>query len=78
MLSVNKLGPLVVYVVLTNTFCDGWVNTWSADGQPHVFNSWAEAQAELDNFLLDSKEDGLDYSRDQYKIVGFKGQELNP
>jgi len=62
-------GGKMRYEVLTDTFCDGWVNTWSADDQPHIFNSLAEAQAELDNFLLDSEADGLDYSRDQYKIV---------
>lgn len=43
--------------VRQNTFCGGWVNTWSIteDGvsKPHTFATREEAQAELNAFLKD-------------------------
>jgi hypothetical protein len=35
------------------TLCDGWVNTWSDDEGATTFNSEAEAQDELDEYLRD-------------------------
>jgi hypothetical protein len=63
------------YEVQHNTICDGWVNTWTDDGAPTVFDSKAEANAELDSFLDDTLDDFrngyLDepYNRSEFRVV---------
>ena len=59
------------------TLCDGWINTWSdgETGEPTVFDSFKDAQEELDQFLLDEEEAYFNgyiedkYQRDEFKIV---------
>ena len=45
------------YEVQTWTLCDGWINTWSVSDEtgeaPETFATQKEAQAALDEFLLD-------------------------
>lgn len=43
------------YIVEEFTLC-GWENTWSDDEGATVFNTKAEAQAELDWFIHDCQE----------------------
>jgi hypothetical protein len=63
------------FEILQNTICDGWVNTWTSDGLPEYFDSFADAVDELDTFLMDTQdsfEQGyLDsmYKREEFKIV---------
>ena len=35
------------FAVQTYTLCDGFVNCWSIDEQPHLFDTRAEAEKEL-------------------------------
>jgi hypothetical protein len=49
------------YAVLTETLCDGWVNCWTtgeADGSeaPSLFDTEAEAQAEIDDCIEGMRE----------------------
>ncbi len=57
-----------MYQIQTDTICDGWVNTWHTDDTPTVFKSFGEAMLELDVFLMEVKQDGLDYDREDYRI----------
>ena len=49
------------YEVQQYTLCDGWINTWSIEengvSTPEVFDSKAEAQAEIDAFLQEIAEE---------------------
>jgi len=45
------------YIIETYTLCDGWINTWSDDDGPTVFNSKQDAEAELAYFLQDEKQE---------------------
>jgi hypothetical protein len=38
------------------TLCDGWTNTWSEDGRALTFATRREAEAELKEFLADTRE----------------------
>jgi len=40
------------YIIETRTFCDGWVNTWTDDGKPVIFDNFQEAQEELNIYLF--------------------------
>ena len=53
-----------MYQVLTRTYVDGWINCWTIDGAPWVFDTVAEAQAEIDDLLQDLS----DYRVDDYRI----------
>lgn len=44
------------YIIETYTLCDGWLNLWSDEGGPTVFNSKQEAEAELECYLQDEKQ----------------------
>lgn len=69
------------YEVQHYTLCGGWVNTWTIceDGieKSHVFNSEAEASAELDGFFQDIEEEiqygerdaDNGYDREGFRIV---------
>lgn len=70
------------YEVQQYTFCEGWVNTWTICendqiASPEYFDSYAEAQAELDNFFAEiaseiaSGERPRDngYDREDFRIV---------
>ena len=42
------------YIVETNTYCDGWVNTWTDDDEkPVVFDSLQDAENELSLYIIE-------------------------
>lgn len=48
----------MAWEVQQDTLCQGWVNTWSIEGEdgtyvPQTFETEAEAQAEIDEFLCE-------------------------
>ena len=47
-----------------DTICDGWVMAWEGANYP----LYSEAMLELDVFLMEVKQDGLDYDREDYRI----------
>lgn len=56
-------------------FCDGWANTWTADGQPLIFATAAEAQAALDDYLSDIEDqiaDGDRHPEHGYERIEFR------
>lgn len=66
------------YVVEHQTLCDGWINTWSVDDEPEVFNSYEEAKGALDWFLKEEKKafkrgeiDNM-YEADEFRISELK------
>jgi hypothetical protein len=44
------------YEVQTLTWADGWVNTWSIDGDPEYFDTYEDAEFALHEMLADIKE----------------------
>ena len=63
------------YVVEHQTLCDGWINTWSVDDKPEVFDSYDEAERSLDSFLNEEKKafkrgeiDNM-YEADEFRIT---------
>jgi hypothetical protein len=62
------------YAIETDTFCDGWVNTWTDDDEsPVLFDTLEQAQQELADYLFElSIEVDLgnieDYSPEDYRI----------
>ena len=61
------------FEILQNTICDGWVNTWTSDGVPESFDSFADAVEELDTFLADTDEAQFNgYLEDRYLRRDFK------
>ena len=61
------------FEVLTDTFCDGWVNCWSDDDEdPCLFDTLEEAEAELrdmfDTIASDGRAEEDDYSPEEYMI----------
>jgi len=66
------------YVIETNTFCDGWVNTWTDDNEkPIVFDTMQEAQEALNIYLFELSVDCdlgniEDYSADDFRISEVK------
>jgi hypothetical protein len=63
------------FEILQNTICDGWVNTWTSNDVPELFDSFDDAVEELDQFLADTDDayscGYLDsrYKREEFKIV---------
>ena len=53
--------------VLTWTVCDGWINTWHEDDKPWLFDSEAEAWAELEDFANEMEIDFEDYRVEPYE-----------
>jgi hypothetical protein len=63
-----------MYEVQHYMVCEGWKNVWMVDwGVPQTFVDEASAEEELDEFLSDSKEAGLDYTREQFRVVRVGG-----
>jgi hypothetical protein len=64
----------MAYEVQTLTYRNTWENTWTHDGvEPHIFQTYAEAAAELADFLDDmahaAKNNFLeDYNPSDYRI----------
>jgi hypothetical protein len=55
------------------TICDGWVNTWTSDGEPEYFDSFEDALEELYQFLFDTDEAHFNgYIEDRYLRRDFK------
>jgi hypothetical protein len=44
------------YEVQTLTWADGWVNTWSLNGDPEYFDTYEDAEFALHEMLADIKE----------------------
>jgi hypothetical protein len=65
---------LMTYQIETYTLCGGWVNIWTDDDVPVIFDTYAAAQAELADFLGELayavKVGHLDdYNPEDYRIV---------
>lgn len=73
------------YEVQHFTLCEGWVNTWqieddNGDMVPETFDTYAEAQAALDEFFDDiereiaegHRAEGECYELSEFKIVHVK------
>ena len=58
-----------MYHLQMNTIADGWVTAWEGA----EYNTFGEALEQLDEFLEEVKTDGLDYSRDDYRIKFIEG-----
>lgn len=64
-----------MYEVQEYCICGGWTNHWTTNDEPTYFNTEAEAQAELDEYLLEmleeveagNMEDAPD--REEFRIV---------
>ena len=65
-----------MYYIQMDTICDGWVTAWEGA----EFNTFGEALEQLDEFLTEVEEDGLEYNRDDYRIKFIEGivMEFNP
>lgn len=56
------------------TLCDGWINTWTVDGEPETFDSYEDAEASLVYFLKQEikafKRGEIDspYEEDEFRI----------
>lgn len=70
----------IKYEVQHYTLCDGWINTWSdydeeGNETPSVYDSFEDAQNELDSFLADEQEAFEEgniespYERDEFRIA---------
>lgn len=63
------------YIVETNTYCDGWVNTWMEnDTIPVVFDSLQDAENELSLYLIELGIDAdlgniIDYDPEDFRIT---------
>lgn len=44
-------------------------NVWTVDGKPMVFNSWEEAEAELEVTFLDMDQEDMDFEPNDYRIA---------
>jgi hypothetical protein len=63
------------YVVEHQTLCDGWINTWTVDDEPEVFDTYKDAENALDWFLKEEKKafkrgeiDSM-YEADEFRIT---------
>lgn len=65
------------YEIEQYTICDGWINTWTIDDRPEIFDTYEEAQKELDDFFTEIKEQietgerepDNGYSREDFRII---------
>lgn len=69
------------YEVQHYTLCQGWVNSWSVSENgtdiPHIFDTKAEAQAELNDFFTDiadeiksgERAENEGYDQEEFRIV---------
>jgi len=65
---------LMTYQIETYTLCCGWVNIWADDDVLVTFDTYAAAQAELDDHLANlahAVETGRmdDYNPEDYRIM---------
>jgi hypothetical protein len=44
-------------------------NVWTVDGNPMVFNSWEEAEAELELTFEDMAQEDIDFEPNDYRIM---------
>jgi hypothetical protein len=44
-------------------------NVWTVDGKPMLFNSWEEAEAELEDTFSDMENADMDYEPTDYRIM---------
>ena len=44
-------------------------NVWTIDGNPMLFNSWEEAEAELEETFSDMENANMDYEPNDYRIM---------
>ena len=44
-------------------------NVWTVDGKPWVFNSWEEAEAELESTFEDMAQEDIDFEPSDYRIM---------
>lgn len=63
--TLKMWGRKMKFEVLTYTVCDGWVNCWSVTDRrgktaPQLFDTWWEAQAEIDGYMADRLAAGMD------------------
>lgn len=66
----RDLGLVTRWEVQEDTVVDGWTNTWRDEqGELQRFDSRDDAEAELDTFMVDVELDGLDYDRENYRVV---------
>ena len=63
-LTAEKKEQQQRYEVLHFTICGGWINCWFIDDMPQTFASRAEAQAEIDEFLDDIRNEILHGERE--------------
>jgi len=71
----------IAFEVQTFTLCDGWINCWTVDEQPQIFDTEAEAQEALDEFFaniaadMESGERAPDegYNHEELRIVEIRG-----
>ena len=80
--------PSVRYEVQTWTLCDGWVNTWTVlderGSEPETISTRKEAQAALDEFLLDiqseidagQRDPEHGYDASEFRIVPVGGVDV--
>jgi hypothetical protein len=65
---------LMSYQIETYTLCQGWINIWSDDDVPVIFDTYTAASAELAEYLAELahavKVGHLDdYNPDDYRIM---------
>lgn len=44
-------------------------NVWTIDGKPMTFNSWEEAEAELELTFKDMAQEDIDFEPSDYRIM---------
>ncbi len=67
------------WIVLENTVADGWTNTWSDDGEPQTFDSYAEALAELGDLFQEVAAANKDGRMDSlYDPQNYRIEEVPP
>jgi len=65
----------IKYEVQHFTLCDGWINTWTVDDKPEIFDTYEDAESSLDSFLAEEKRaykrkeiDNM-YEADEFRIM---------
>jgi hypothetical protein len=63
------------YEVQHETLCQGWINTWTVDDEPEIFDTYQDAENTLKDFLKEERKafkrgeiDSM-YHRDEFRIV---------
>jgi hypothetical protein len=67
----------MTYEVQTLTYLNTWVNTWTEDGnEPTVFTTYAEAAAELADFLDDMQHAAKNNFLEDYNPADYRIKKL--